>query len=240
MKYFILSVIFVLTNMSVAVATASNDDYIYCTYNEIGFSDEPRSFYTGIFLGDYSFTAGYTNDFFDYIKAEHDFNGINSYCFFENNHDSAVHRLQGNIREDNDKNIFSKVFQTNWAPDNFTNQDLQDFQMEISGDSSELQVCVRDHECEDGDKIRVSVDSLSVFNGEIDNGWACETINVQADEDYEVELYAINGTGFKGAHCSHQDVNTGEIRITGDNTKTQSWQHRGGGGSSARIIVHSK
>ena len=110
--------------------------------------------------------------------------------------------------------------------------------MKIRSSTGSLKVCVRDHECEDGDKIRVDVDGRSIFSGEIDNDWDCYTLTVWSGESYAVELTALNGTGYKG-DCSHGNVNTGEIRITGENTETQVWRHRGGAGSKARIIVET-
>ena len=116
--------------------------------------------------------------------------------------------------------------------------DIRDFPMKIKGTTGSLEICVRDHECEDGDKISVDVEGRSIFSGEIVNDWACHTLEVRAGESYEVELTALNGTGYKGA-CSHRDANTGEIRVTGENTETQVWRHRGGAGSKARIIVET-
>ena len=120
----------------------------------------------------------------------------------------------------------------------FNAQAIQDFSMKIRGSTGSLKVCVRDHECEDGDKIRVEVDGRSIFSGEIDNDWDCYTLDVWAGESYAVELTALNGTGYKG-DCSYRDENTGEIRVTGENTETQVWRHRGGAGSKARIIVET-
>ena len=115
-------------------------------------------------------------------------------------------------------------------------QAIQDFSMKIRGSTGTLKICVRDHECEDGDKISVDIDGRSIFSGEIDNDWDCYTLDVWAGESYAVELTALNGTGYKG-DCSYRDENTGEIRVTGENTETQVWRHRGGAGSKARIIV---
>ena len=119
-----------------------------------------------------------------------------------------------------------------------SDQAIQDFSMKIRGSIGTLKICVRDHECEDGDRIRVEVDGRSIFSGEIDNDWDCYTLNVWAGESYAVELTALNGTGYKG-DCSYRDENTGEIRVTGENTETQVWRHRGGAGSKARIIVEA-
>ena len=96
-------------------------------------------------------------------------------------------------------------------------------------------MCVRDHECEDGDRVRVSVNGSRVFSGEIDNDWVCEDVRVRQGNN-RVDLYAFNGSGRKG-NCSYADVNTGEIRVEGVNKEVQSWRHRGGAGSSASIIV---
>ena len=117
-----------------------------------------------------------------------------------------------------------------------SDQAIQDFSMKIKGTTGTLKICVRDHECEDGDKISVDVNGRTIFSGEIDNDWDCYNLTVWSGESYAVELTAINGTGYKG-DCSYRDENTGEIRVTGENTETQVWRHRGGAGSKARIIV---
>ena len=52
-------------------------------------------------------------------------------------------------------------------------QGIQDFSMKIKGARENLEICVRDHDCEDGDKIRVDVDGRTIFSGEIDNKWDC-------------------------------------------------------------------
>ena len=119
-----------------------------------------------------------------------------------------------------------------------SDQAIQDFSMKIRGSTGTLKVCVRDHECEDGDRIRVDIDGRSIFSGEIDNDWDCYNLTVWSGESYAVELTALNGTGYKG-DCSYRDENTGEIRVTGENTEMQVWRHRGGAGSKARIIVET-
>lgn len=114
---------------------------------------------------------------------------------------------------------------------------LRDVNVTIpSSCARQVQVCVRDHECEDGDQIRVSLNGSVIFSGELFNAWNCQNVPVQQGVN-RFELFAINGTGFKG-NCSHADANTGEIVITGGNTRgTQSWEHRGGAGSSANLNV---
>ena len=120
----------------------------------------------------------------------------------------------------------------------FADGALRDFPMQIIGETARLEICVRDHECEDGDRISVLADGRPMFSDEITNEWICEALDVRAGRSYEVELTALNGTGHKG-NCSYADVNTGEIRVTGENTETQTWRHRGGEGSQARIVVES-
>ena len=113
---------------------------------------------------------------------------------------------------------------------------LADFPIQIEGESGEVEVCVRDHECEDGDAVSVVVQGNNVFSGEIVNEPVCRTLEVEAGKDYVIELTALNGTGFKGA-CNFADANTGEIRVSGLNTETQVWRHREGAGSKVRIVV---
>ena len=117
-------------------------------------------------------------------------------------------------------------------------QGIRDFPMKIKGATGSLEICVRDHKCEDGDKISVDVEGRRIFSGEIVNDYECKTIEVRGGETYVVELTALNGTGYKG-DCSYEDANSGEIRVTGENTETQVWRHRGGAGSKARLIVET-
>ena len=64
---------------------------------------------------------------------------------------------------------------------------------------------MRDHECEDGDEVRVSVNGGRVFSGEIDNDWDCGDVPVREGNN-RTELFAVNGSGHKG-NCSYADVN---------------------------------
>ena len=113
---------------------------------------------------------------------------------------------------------------------------LADFPIYIEGETGTIDICVRDHECEDGDAIRVDVEGRNVFSGEIVNDAMCSTLDVEAGRNYEIELTALNGTGYKGM-CDFSDANTGEIRISALNMETQVWRHRKGAGSQARIVV---
>ena len=119
----------------------------------------------------------------------------------------------------------------------FVEDQLEDFDIAIPGSCArEVDVCVRDHQCEDGDEVRVTVNGEVVFSGELFNAPDCVTVPVTAGRN-TIELYALNGTGFKGDYCSHIDVNTGQIDVIGGNEQTQTWLHRGGAGSSANLNV---
>ena len=112
---------------------------------------------------------------------------------------------------------------------------LDDFNVEIpSSCPRQVRLCVRDHQCEDGDEIEVKVNGNIVFSGELFNSAQCVSVPVQEGVN-PVSLLALNGTGFKGFFCSHSDANTGEIQIHGG--ATQRWRHRGGAGSTANLNV---
>ena len=117
----------------------------------------------------------------------------------------------------------------------FTEQPLRDFRIAVPSDRRKVEVCVRDHECEDGDRVTVSINGSMVLAEELYNSWSCATVPVWADKNY-VTMRAVNGTGYKG-NCSHRDVNTGEIRVRGSSSQTQSWRHRGGTGSHVKLYV---
>ena len=132
--------------------------------------------------------------------------------------------------------VRKKLTTCNPAVDRFESQALSDFRVTVPAGQREVELCVRDHECEDGDRISVTVNGAQVFSGELYNPWSCHTVPVQPGAN-PISMFAINGTGFKGSSCSHENVNTGEMRVTGTNSATQSWRHRGGAGSSAQITV---
>ena len=119
-------------------------------------------------------------------------------------------------------------------PDDFIAAPLEDFDVTIpSSCAQQVQICVRDHQCEDGDAIRVTVNDNVEFSGELFNEPSCFDVPVQEGEN-SVEMLALNGTGYKG-DCLHTNENTGEIQINGG-TK-QSWRHQGGAGSTANLNV---
>ena len=235
--FFILILLFV-TQKAVA------DDYVLCTCRGSLALGDGNTYFSDIFLGDRSGEYEIRKEFSDYIEKQYGYKYCQTInpCLFYNSQRDAERHFEELLRIS--KMAFSdRSVMTRWKPDDsasqFTNQPLQDFNIGIDGNSSELEICVRDYECEDGDKIRVTVDGDRIFEGEIDNGWDCRRLDVRAGGRYPVELYAINGTGHKG-NCSHRDENTGQIMVRGADTQTQSWRHRGGGGSSARIIVEAR
>jgi len=98
----------------------------------------------------------------------------------------------------------------------------------------QVEICVRDHQCEDGDEVAVSVNGIEVLRTELFNAPRCLDVSVRAGVN-TISLLALNGTGFKGA-CSYQDANTGEITV-GGSRHAQNWRHRGGAGSRANLNV---
>ena len=91
------------------------------------------------------------------------------------------------------------------------------------------------HQCEEGDRIRVTVNGATVFSEELFNQEQCVAVPVRAGTN-SINLFALNGTGFKG-NCNFADTNTGRIRVVGTNTVSQTWNHAGGAGSSANLNV---
>ena len=124
-------------------------------------------------------------------------------------------------------------------------QPLQDFYISVSAiaASPTLGICIRDHECEDGDRVSVLFDNVTIFDDvELKRNWNCKAVTLGRDpsggviSSVPIEMIAENGTGFKGI-CNHGDANTGELRIIGQTEQTQSWKHRGGAGSSVRVMI---
>lgn len=125
------------------------------------------------------------------------------------------------------------------AGDDFRFDGLRNFTV----DSSRLRVCVSDYECEDGDRVSVSINNQPIFyNHEILNTPSCRNVDLNdlsstgtafSGESFSIRLIANNGTGYKG-HCSHKNVNTGKISISGGGGSDQ-WSIRGGGGTSSSV-----
>jgi len=177
-------------------AQAQDNDMIYCLQfdRDIGVGEV---YYSGVFAGDYGWTLGYENDFYDYLESR---------------------GFQPDITEP------------------FSPQPLRDFRISVPGSPYGVEVCVRDHECEDGDRVRVSINGIVLLDEEIVNAWSCRTLTLREGR-HDIELFAVNGTGYKGENCNHADANTGEIQVTGEDSQTQTWRHRGRAGSSAAIEV---
>ncbi len=115
---------------------------------------------------------------------------------------------------------------------------IDDIDLAVPGQcAAEVEVCVRDYACEDGDEARVTVNDSIVFEGELFNRWQCDVVSVNEGVN-SIAFLALNGTGFKGA-CDHSDANTGELRVTarGGDQDLQRWQHRGGKGSRANLNI---
>ena len=103
------------------------------------------------------------------------------------------------VADASDGKIYAYGGQTVTSDQNFRgDQAIQDFPMKIKGTMGNLKICVRDHECEDGDKIRVNVEGMSIFSGEIDNDWHCYTLTVWAGESYAVEINSAQRHGIQG------------------------------------------
>ena len=101
----------------------------------------------------------------------------------------------------------------------------------------QVELCVWDHECEDGDQIRVSVNGYVEFEGQLLNQRQCKTVSVREGRN-SVQLYAINGTGgLNNCIDPPPGVNTGAMSISGSNSETKLWRHRGGAGSTANLDV---
>ena len=221
----------------------AHDDYIYCTRTGgERYATWDTYYYTAVFLGDYSLTQGHENDFYDYLKDNApEMYFVHSYCFSAGTRNEAEERLLRHMRED-ERNGY-RVVRTNWTArasgsrtgGSFAASPIQDSRISVPASPYEVEVCVRDHECEDGDQVRVSVNGSAPLGGEIFNEWNCRSISLREGR-HDMELYAVNGTGYKG-NCSHIDGNTGEFRVTGEDSQTQSWRHRGGKGSKANIEV---
>ena len=223
-------------------ALAQDDDYIYCsrTGGE-EYSTWDTQYYTNVFEGDYGYTLGYENDFRDFLKANQpDRYYRHSYCFYEETRVDAEAAAQRTMAAQEREGY--RVVRTNWAPGSatggtggLTSRPIGDFRVSVPSSPHDVEVCVRDHECEDGDRVRVSVNGTQLLRGEIVNEWRCRVVSLREGR-HDIELYAVNGTGYKG-DCSFADGNTGELRVAGADSQTQSWRHRGGKGSRAKIIV---
>ena len=100
----------------------------------------------------------------------------------------------------------------------------------------EVEVCVRDHECVDGDIVRVSVNGTVIYTHEMVAAWHCETASVNVGAN-KIEAYAVNEWGGKGG-CRVNPVNTGALEVrTGLGASGTAWISRKGGISTIRLNV---
>ena len=116
---------------------------------------------------------------------------------------------------------------------------IRDFNVAIPNSCPrEVEICVRDHQCIDGDRVRVTLNGNIVFaDQELVSAFICQRVPVTAGTN-SVVFTALNGTGGKG-FCDHSDANSGEIEIRGGTSSEsrQSWLHAGGEGSSANLNI---
>ena len=118
-------------------------------------------------------------------------------------------------------------------PDPTTEDPIDDVSVTLpSSCPRQVQICVRDYSCEDGDQVRVSVNGNQVFSGELFNTPRCFSVPVNVGAN-TVSMLALNGTGGKGG-CPN-NINSGEITVHGGNT--QRWAHPARAGSSANLNV---
>ena len=218
-RWLLLVASVLLLMFSVGLARADRD-HIFCVVED---QAGGTRFFSAIFIGEYIDSWQTKSAFHDFLMQEGNApNFSSSWCFSEESHSAADREFEQHV--DGDEYLY-RIVRTNWAPESFTARALQDFHITVPEQRQQVNVCVRDHECEDGDQVRVSVNGQALFSGEIDNAWACDRVSVSAGRN-EIELYAINGTGRKG-NCSYADENTGELRVEGENAESQLWRHRG-------------
>ena len=160
---------------SKSIWAQEDDDFIYCHRDEGQLREGERVFFTDVFRGDYGWTVGYENDFLGHIESQ----GVDigaysgSFCFFEPTRTAAEGARSRDMDEYRSGGY--TVVRTGWAPDgslgaaagseSFTPQPLRDFRISIPTSPYDVEVCVRDHECEDGDRVRVSVNGIELMSG---------------------------------------------------------------------------
>ena len=206
-------------------------------------SNSDAHYYSEIFQADSEQIDEYEKQFEDFLRTnepERIFSIPSCLHWYER--DYAQWWLD-DVTEDDVRRQHLRVYHTGWHPNfvdeskdsNYKEQVIRDFHIQVSDVPYNVQICVRDHECEDGDVVRVSVNDAELISDEITNEWQCADQSLDEGR-YDIELHAVNGSGYKGG-CSYINENTGELRVSGSNTQTQSWRHRGGAGSRAKIEI---
>ena len=80
--------------------------------------------------------------------------------------------------------------------------------------------------------------TVSQYHGDISR--KVGVAKTSRDGRYSVRVRVSPGRLTVSANAKgYADGNTGEIRVTGENTETQVWRHPGGAGSKARIVVET-
>ena len=121
-------------------------------------------------------------------------------------------------------------------PDDDKNLRDTNFNINVPESEQEIRICVRDHSCEDGDRIRLLINGGEVYIGEIYNEPSCVIVPVHSEEN-SLQLYAINGTGGKGNDCSYEPINTGQIIIQGINWESAKWGLSPGSSNFSKVNI---
>ena len=172
-----------------------SDRYIFCL-SHVGM-DNTQAYFSSVFPGE-SLNVSYKSEFSDFIKDRYGAEAWNTACHPWEDYPTAARSLELDMRTGKLAHGDDNVIATNWGSDKLASIPLQDFNIKVSSSNPQVRVCVRDHECEDGDRILVSVNGSQVFSGEIDNGWDCKDMRVTSGKN-RVELYAI--TFLSGGAC---------------------------------------
>ena len=98
----------------------------------------------------------------------------------------------------------------------------------------EVDVCVRDHSCIDGDIVRVKVNGTELFTFVMHPEWICRTATVREGAN-AIEAYTVNGTGHYG-NCPN-NINTGQLEARASNVASTLWLAPQGFTSSANLNV---
>jgi hypothetical protein len=106
-----------------------------------------------------------------------------------------------------------------------------------------LRIGVRDHQCEDGDILRVAINGVTVIERELVNREYTQDFRFRRGAN-TITVTAVNGSGNKGP-CDYSNNNTGEISVAALNaqgqittSRKQVWQLEAGAGSSSNIVVN--
>ena len=182
-------------------------DFVYCSVSEF-VAGSGDWYFTGVFSAGNDSTHGCIGEFYDYLNGQ----GLDAdrqawTCSVEPTRaeaEQALLRFIGNTERRG-----TAVVRTGWRPgavvadaESFARRPLEDFRIAVPASPYDVEVCIRDHECEDGDRVRVLVNGIELMSGEIGNAWMCRTVPL-GEGRHDIELFAINGTGFKGEDCSH-------------------------------------